>query len=70
MAEPRFLLVRLEDGLPTFRVSGIRHAIMQHPGVLCIFATDLTGLPADRIALLSATAQPVQGELPLVELSA
>lgn len=70
MAEPRFLLVRLEADLAPHRVSGIRHAIMQHPGVLCIFAADLTGLPADCIALLTATAPPVQGELPLVELSA
>lgn len=59
---PKFFLVRLDD-VPRFQANGIFHHIALTPGVLCVFAADLSGLPADRLAILAAEAKLQQGDL-------
>jgi hypothetical protein len=58
--EPRFLIVRLEPGLPTFRAVGISHLIAQTPGVEAVFGTDLSvlGLDARAMSLLLGLPAP------------
>jgi hypothetical protein len=53
MTESRYLLVRCEPELDESRIAGLYHAFVSYPGVKCVMDADLSGLPRDRLNVLT-----------------